>query len=100
MQNNYIQDLQNSILNSLMKKHNERLTDAIKNSLIQLGYSFTSEDEFLDFCKNRVHLVREFETESLYLDYKDEFNRGIILAKYPTKMEWKEDNGSVTLYCQ
>lgn len=50
------------------------LKEYVRNNLKALGFVFNSDDEFLDFCKNRITLISIENTHEhqLFLDYETE----------------------------
>ena len=90
-----ITDIISEIRKDIVSQLDKKLEDYIKKNLMQLGFEFTSQIEFYDFCKKRitrVYSVNDPHHYDFYLDLKKE-NQGILIGWYSDKIEIiKEEN--------
>lgn len=91
----------NEIVRKAVKKQNSKLKEYLINNLSQLGYSFSSDDEFHFFLSQRVHRIT-FEDQpnyyEFYIDFVDYDNKGSLFGIYSDKIQIQssEDGFTVT----
>jgi hypothetical protein len=85
------------------RKHNEALEKYIRQNLSSIGYTFSSTEEFYQFCKKRVSRVC-FDDQpnyyELYLDHrgKDDFGRLIGSYSDALAINWEvNEHGTLTV---
>ena len=102
---NILEDLNYSFVGELQRKSisqfNNKLEDYIKNNLMQLGYKFTSQIDFYEFCKQRITRVRSSmdwsNSYELYLDFDNKINTGILIGSYSDKFKIVDKGNKVTV---
>jgi len=77
-----------------------KLKAYIQKNLKEFGYSFQSDAEFFDFCKNRVHRIVFEENPNdyeFYLDFVDADNKGTLIGLCSDKIDFKMDGNTATV---
>ena len=77
-----------------------KLKDYIQDNLKQFGYTFETDAEFFEFCKNRVHRIA-FEDNpnyyEFYFDYVDADDKGNFIGACSDKIDFKMDGNTATV---
>lgn len=86
----------NNAINSFFKQVTDNFSDklsiVIKTNLVQFGYLFDSEEEFLTFCQDRITQVQldtTLDVYYFYLDFKDLENLGTYIGSYSNKLTFE-----------
>jgi hypothetical protein len=76
-----------------------RLKSYLKKNLSQIGYQFSTEPEFLNFCKERITrsaFAGDPNYYEFYLDFVNEENCGTLIGSYSDKIDFKMEGNKVT----
>ena len=92
----FTRNIINDIISKVVRDFEYKMKLEIKERLNQLGFSFENDFDFNQFCLTRITRIinQEMSDEEIYLDFKNEQNKGILLVKYSNKisLDWKENN--------
>lgn len=100
-----MQDLNQYLMSEINRKFRNKFSEKVKNKVkdnLEKFYNivFEHEHEFMRFAKSRLTMIEDVEEERsfIYLDYRNDENRGLIVLSYSTKTEfsWNEDHTQVT----
>lgn len=78
-------------IEEISKKHSATLSQYIRSNLQDFGFFFESENEFLDFVRDRITRISFSENVyhfEYYLDYVSEANRGVLIGVSNGKVKW------------
>lgn len=94
--------MEDELFNKTRDSFEEGLKANVISNLRRLGFSFRSDEEFLNFCKYRITRIAFDEDPNcydIYLDFKDENDRGVLITTYCHKVTIDRDNfsGRITL---
>lgn len=100
-----MQDLNQYLMSEIIRKFSTEFDEKVKNKVkdnLEKFYNivFEYEHEFMRFAKSRLTMIEDMDEERsfIYLDYRDDENRGLIVLSYSTKAEfsWNEDHTKIT----
>jgi hypothetical protein len=92
-------EIMGNFYNETRKSFEEHLKFYLIKNLKNLGYDFNSEEQFLDFCKNRIQRISFLEEPNeyqFYLDYKNEINKGTFIGSYSDEKIIKQEGSTIT----
>lgn len=96
------QTIMNDFTQKAWSEWEQKLKAYLKDNLKQFGYEFATDDEFLNFCKERVNRIC-FEDNpnyyEFYLDYVNEENTGKLIGACSDEIEFVNDfeNNKITV---
>lgn len=87
-------------IEEISKKHSDHLTQYIRRNLEDFGIFFETENEFLNFAKDRITRISFSDSMyhfEYYLDYTSETDKGILIGISNGKIEWKYEPNRITV---
>ena len=89
-----------SHVEKVANSYNSILESYFRNNLKKLGYEFSTDNEFYEFCKKRIHKITTTEKPNyheLYIDFVDLSNPGKFVGCYSDEIKTLENNGTITV---
>ena len=98
MEKSFLRHLQDEIFRKLNKEYEDKVINELTSKLLQIGYSFNNEEDFFNFCRERVKIIgmEDSHIEIFYLDYINENETGIPLLSRSTELNIKTEGNIVT----
>jgi hypothetical protein len=88
------------VCEKLISNRDKALEELVRARLYNLNYKFTKDDSFYDFIKDRLtRIADENNNGYIYLDYISESNKGVLLVRFSSKIDYDFDNlsGKITM---
>lgn len=84
-----------AVILELVQKQDNAVQDKVKEQLANHGYTFKTQEDFIEFCKKRISRVQiegEPDEHEIRLDFVDVKNPGSLLIIYSTKITMEGNN--------
>src|SRR5690606_423610 len=94
-----IAQIKTELLSKLMREWEEALKAYLRKNLSEIGHKFVSDDEFMEFAKERITKVASVYHPGeyiLFLDFVNLDNPGIEIGSYDTSFSIKNSGYSFT----
>ena len=97
---NFHETFLNGMYRKVTSEWDSKLKTYLQDNLKQFGYTFETDTDFFEFCKNRVHRIA-FEHKpnewEFYLDYVDTENTGKLIGICFDKIDFKMNGNTATV---
>ena len=97
---NLVDYLVQTCIEEVSKKHSDILSQYIRKNLEDFGFFFESQNDFLDFAKNRITRISFSENMyhfEYYLDYTSETDKGILIGISNGNVKWTYEPNRITV---
>ena len=97
---NLVNEIEQKVIDDLIIKYDNHILEETKQRLHTYGFSFDTENDFINFCISRIQKIQYENKENyfeLYLDYKSINDKGTLLLFGNDNIQVQSiENGKVT----